>query len=760
MDGSRFDDLARSLAAPMARRGFLGSVLAGLTLALRGPRAGTAQEPGDCPGFQGIACQGEFGCGDGPNGFCPSNACCAGVCTDLLSDDGHCGSCGAACPDDATCTGGQCAPRCREPLLFCGGACVDPASDAANCGGCGDACGGGTVCVDGSCRCPDGLSPCQGGCVDTQTDRANCGGCGVVCPPGGSCVGGSCDVPCPQGTVACGDACVDILSDPSNCGGCGVLCPPESTCAGGVCDATCPQGTVACGGECVDPLADPSNCGGCGVACPPGSGCAEGICEGPVQCPDGSVACGEVCVEVLTDASNCGGCGVVCQQGESCCDGRCAALTSDPLNCGACGATCTDGTSCIDGSCPAEESGVETTGARDVPRADLCVARPRSPATLRRLARADRATPTAVDALSAALTPKDVADLLGTGERVGRETREAVTAATWGALGCENKGDVLAGLGALTDEGARLAIAERGWTPEILDLLEDAIPAPLPSDLQVAVVGNPAIREMTDGRVAVRVRLDNPLIPRDGDGPGANDERVYILKRDREDWRIDRIVPVSREPVTPRLPGEIRVQVALCPPGMGYDDFVAGACPPHHASGFAFTSATLDPYTPASPVVTCCSAGESFGYLDCCADVTWEGETQVTTDPLPLGATYWLPLSRGEGEDQTAWLVPGALGISFPSLFADPVTLWGVSLTAARPRALLTAYVFRDAACGSTCAGDEASCPEPVTGFTRWVDLSTDQDHCGTCGTACGDGARCVRGRCEPGPVASPEATP
>jgi hypothetical protein len=393
----------------------------------------------------------------------------------------------------------------------------------------------------------------------------------------------------------------------------------------------------------------------------------------------------------------------------------------------------------VDGTCPAEEGGVETSSVRDVPTADLCIARPPTPETLSRLARVDRATPTAVDeSVPASLTREDAARLLEEGERVDRATRDAVTAATRGALGCENKGDTLAGLGALTDDGVRLVIAERGWTPEIIERLGDAIQAPLPSDLQIGIVGPPAIRELPDGRVAVRIRLDNPLLPRDGD-LGMNDERVYILKRNEGEWRIDRMVPVSREPVTLRLPGEIRVQEALCPPGMGYDDFVAGACPPHHAPGFAFYAGTytLGTYTPVSTIVTCCGPNGPGSPVDCCADATWEGETEQTLDALPVGRTYWVSLSRGEGEDQTAWVVPGALGLSFPTLFTNPVTLWGVSLTTARPRAVVTAYIFRDAACGSTCAGDEASCEDPINGISRWVDLSVDIGHCGGCGNAC-----------------------
>ncbi len=747
MDGHRFDELARALAAPMARRRFVGAILAALPFALRESRPTAARQGEDCPSFVGGICEDELRCGGGPNGFCTANACCDGVCADLLSDSANCGSCGSFCPGGAACVGGQCASPCPEPLVLCGEACVDLATDADNCGACGNPCGNGTVCVDGFCGCPDGLTSCPDGCVDIAADPANCGGCGAVCEPGGSCTEGACEPVCPEDTVACDDGCADLLSDPANCGGCGQGCPGGSRCTDGVCKADCPEGMVPCDDACVDLRSDDANCGACGEACPAESTCNDGVCE--VVCPEGTVACDDACVDVLADPDNCGECGTACARGERCCDGRCTDIAADASHCGACGATCPDGTSCVDGSCPAEESSVETSVLRDVPTAGLCVDRAPSTDALLRLARAREATRSGDETVPEVLTREDADRLLEGGDRVDDATQDAVARVTRGALGCENKGDSLAQLGALTDDGISRTIAERGWTPDIIRLFEGVIQVPLPSDQQVAIVGTPTFRQLPDGRVAVRVGLDNPLLPRDADDLGFNDERIYVLRDVEVGWRIDRIVPVVFDPDSIRVPGEIRVQEAVCPPGMGAADFVAGACRPQHAIGFAFTSATLDPYTPASPIVTCCYPDGPGGYADCCADATWEGQTEQTLYPLPLGRTYWVVLSRGRGdEDETAWVVPGALGISFPSLFADPATLWGVSLTAGRPRALLTAYIFRDAACGTTCAGDEALCDHPGTGTSRWVELSSNPRHCGECGNQCGSDEECYRGRC------------
>lgn len=84
-------------------------------------------------------------------------ASCGG---DRLSNPQRCGACFAFCHDDpfstATCRGGRCERRCREP--------------------------------DADCDC-DPTTACD---VDTWADPANCGGCGRTCAPGESCAAGRC----------------------------------------------------------------------------------------------------------------------------------------------------------------------------------------------------------------------------------------------------------------------------------------------------------------------------------------------------------------------------------------------------------------------------------------------------------------------------------------------------------------------------------------------------------------------------------------
>src|SRR5688572_32097281 len=59
----------------------------------------------------------------------------------------HCGTCGAACADGASCVQGTCELVCPVELAECEGGCVDLSSNAEHCGACGTACSAGTPCV-------------------------------------------------------------------------------------------------------------------------------------------------------------------------------------------------------------------------------------------------------------------------------------------------------------------------------------------------------------------------------------------------------------------------------------------------------------------------------------------------------------------------------------------------------------------------------------------------------------------------------------
>lgn len=114
MDDRHFDSLARSLAAPKSRRGFLAALGALVTGA---NAAGLTSAQSACPPGQTANRKGDCSCPPGT----------------------------AACP-----TG-----------------CFDHRTDPANCGACGSICLPGQVCRKGACACPDGRQPSpDSGCLD------------------------------------------------------------------------------------------------------------------------------------------------------------------------------------------------------------------------------------------------------------------------------------------------------------------------------------------------------------------------------------------------------------------------------------------------------------------------------------------------------------------------------------------------------------------------------------------------------------------
>lgn len=91
---------------------------------------------------------------------------CGGECVDVRSDARHCGGCGMACAETQVCAMGSCctpsAETCNgidddcdgsvdEHLALCDGECTDLSSDEAHCGDCGFACGDGLICSGGTC---------------------------------------------------------------------------------------------------------------------------------------------------------------------------------------------------------------------------------------------------------------------------------------------------------------------------------------------------------------------------------------------------------------------------------------------------------------------------------------------------------------------------------------------------------------------------------------------------------------------------------
>ncbi len=271
------------------------------------------------------ACAGEVRCPAG------QTLCGSASCADLQSDPTHCGACGTACPTGQACAAGRCVaarPACPAGTTDCtplavAPTCVDTATSASHCGACGSACPDGATCAGGACRCASGRSLCDRACVDTAGDPLHCGACGNACRPGLACVGGTCG--CAGGATLCGGACTSTATDRLNCGACGRACLGGQACTGGACG--CSAGATLCGSgilaRCVNTAADRLHCGACGVACPSGQSCAAGACA----CAAGQTLCGSgasaACVDVQSSSLHCGRCGNACAAGVPCTSGVC-----------------------------------------------------------------------------------------------------------------------------------------------------------------------------------------------------------------------------------------------------------------------------------------------------------------------------------------------------------------------------------------------------------------------------------------------------
>jgi hypothetical protein len=169
MDGARFDQHARGLAARGSRRGLVGALVGSTAgLALPTTRRATAACPPDQVERRGT--QGVPRC----------------VCKTTGRPPGD----GKVCP-------------CPNGLSRCGGGCVDTRGDAANCGACDVSCDDGDICthdrcVDGQCR----HVPFSGQPDDACTDD-------VQCPAGYVCHNGGCFISCRPNEAGrvCGAGC-------------------------------------------------------------------------------------------------------------------------------------------------------------------------------------------------------------------------------------------------------------------------------------------------------------------------------------------------------------------------------------------------------------------------------------------------------------------------------------------------------------------------------------------------------------------------
>lgn len=323
---------------------------------------------------------------------CQSGVCVITGCKEPYSTCG--GDLSNGCPidtseDPANC--GACGNICGANEACCSGVCLNLLTSPDNCGVCGNGCGANEACCNGQCldlTSPDHCGscdalPCEAPPVDSCWESAICvsGVCGFAPKP----VGAECDDH-------------DLCTFASACDGAGqcvatltLTCQPSryslsASCQNGVCQIdSCWAGHADCDGEYLNGCeivtdSDPDNCGACGNVCPTIDGgtaiCLSGFCG--ISCDAGGTLCGNACLDLTSNVSNCGSCGnncteyghhfgndVTCQ--DSACSGTCLSgwadcdgnpnngcetnIAMDSSNCGACGNQCGDAFYCYLGRC-------------------------------------------------------------------------------------------------------------------------------------------------------------------------------------------------------------------------------------------------------------------------------------------------------------------------------------------------------------------------------------------------------------------------
>lgn len=316
MDGNRFDDLTRRLAAGASRRSVITGAAAALLGALGVREAASQATQASC---------GNMTCRSNPGVCRPGCVCCV-----YANGNSRCrppGTCGGGTEVVPTTTPAPTTPpptTTAAPTTAAPTTAPPPTTTATPTTTAPPVC----LAVRSVCN-PSAPTCCQD--VPTQCDfEANCTtaqGEARCCRPLGQACSARCD--------CCGNAdCVQGV-----CGlGEGQQCLESSECASGSC----------CNGICRDLSTDLNNCGACGVRCASGSSCAAGVCRCPANAP---TVCNGVCVDTSADNSNCGNCGVGCNNGATCSNSVCR--TCD-------GASCTARADCCDGFVCNSEGKCET----------------------------------------------------------------------------------------------------------------------------------------------------------------------------------------------------------------------------------------------------------------------------------------------------------------------------------------------------------------------------------------------------------------
>lgn len=189
MDGHRFDDLARGMAAGIGRRGMIRAALGGALAAFAGSKLASAQDDGGNGGDQRSRNRRECpdGCPDGQR--CVDGACREAAC----GDDDECLSGSDACIG-GRCRDGRCTQfvvDCRPGYLCCGNGecCPQPCGTDIDCYVV-DPCRVGR-CVEGACAF-ETKDPCA--ICEADSDCNNLEGDAFCC-------NGVCTRPCPAGTT-------------------------------------------------------------------------------------------------------------------------------------------------------------------------------------------------------------------------------------------------------------------------------------------------------------------------------------------------------------------------------------------------------------------------------------------------------------------------------------------------------------------------------------------------------------------------------